>query len=69
MNVEQALLEQVRALTPAQQQEVLDFATFLWQKAPVSPKQRVLGLHKGIPCWIADDFDAPLPGSFWLGKE
>ena len=29
---------------------------------------RVLGLHKGS-WWIADDFDAPLPDCFWLGKE
>ncbi|ASC71440.1 hypothetical protein XM38_023920 [Halomicronema hongdechloris C2206] len=32
--IEQALLEQVRALTPAQQQEVLDFTAFLHQKTP-----------------------------------
>jgi prevent-host-death family protein len=29
---------------------------------------RVLGLHKGN-WWMADDFDAPLPDSFWLGKD
>ena len=32
------------------------------------PKERVLGLHAG-QTWIADDFDAPLPDSFWLGEE
>lgn len=68
MNIEQALLEQVRLLSPAQQQEVLDFATFLRQKAPVIPKERVPVLHKDIPYWIADDFDAPLPDEFWLGE-
>lgn len=26
------------------------------------------GLHAGR-YWIADDFDAPLPDSFWLGGE
>jgi len=32
------------------------------------PGPRVLGLHAGS--WImADDFDAPLPDSFWLGTE
>jgi len=29
---------------------------------------RVLGLHEG-QWWMADDFDAPLPDSFWLGKD
>ena len=29
---------------------------------------RVPGLHAGA-YWIADDFDAPLPDSFWLGEE
>ena len=32
------------------------------------PGPRVLGLHAGR--WtMADDFDAPLPDSFWLGTE
>ena len=29
---------------------------------------RTPGLHAGW-YWIADDFDAPLPDSFWLGAE
>jgi antitoxin (DNA-binding transcriptional repressor) of toxin-antitoxin stability system len=33
-----------------------------------SSRPRVLGLHSGA--WeMADDFDASLPDSFWLGKE
>ncbi|MGO8673807.1 MAG: hypothetical protein ACLQVD_20910 [Capsulimonadaceae bacterium] len=31
-------------------------------------KERVLGLIAGN-FWIADDFDAPLPDSYWLGEE
>ena len=27
---------------------------------------RVAGLHEG-KIWISDDFDEPLPNSFWLG--
>ena len=68
MNIEQALLEQIQFLTPEQQQEVLDFAAFLRQKAPVVLKKRVPGLHKGNAYWMADDFDAPLPDEFWLGE-
>ncbi|MFQ4140555.1 DUF2281 domain-containing protein [Nodosilinea sp. PGN35] len=68
--IEQALLEQVRALTPAQQQEVLDFAAFLRQKTPQPvPKPRTPGLHKDDPYWMADDFDDPLPDEFWLGED
>lgn len=33
-----------------------------------TPGPRVLGLHAGS--WtMADDFDAPLPDSFWLGTK
>ncbi len=32
------------------------------------PKSRTPGLGKGTIV-IADDFDAPLPDSFWLGEE
>jgi hypothetical protein len=67
--LEQALLEQVRALTPAQQQSVLDFAAFLGQKTPQpAPKARTPGLHKGAFV-MSDDFDDPLPDEFWLGED
>ncbi len=36
---------------------------------PISqtPSQaRIAGLHEG-EIWISDDFDEPLPNSFWLG--
>jgi len=69
VSIEQALLEQIRFLTQEQQQEVLDFAAFLRQKAAGMPKKkRVPGLHKEITYWMADDFDAPLPDEFWLGE-
>ena len=29
---------------------------------------RVLGLHEGQG-WMSDDFNAPLPDSFWLGEK
>ena len=29
---------------------------------------RVSGLGKG-KWWVADDFDAPLPDEFWLGRD
>ncbi len=33
-----------------------------------TPKPRVAGLHAGL-YQIAEDFDAPLPESFWLGAD
>lgn len=37
---------------------------------PVSrtKKKRVAGLNRGT-IWTSEDFDAPLPDDFWLGKE
>lgn len=36
--------------------------------APPPKAPRVPGRHAG-EVWIADDFDEPLPDSFWLGDE
>jgi uncharacterized protein (DUF433 family) len=30
---------------------------------------RVLGLHKDTEYWMSDDFNDPLPDTFWLGEE
>ena len=30
--------------------------------------KRIFGLHRGA-IWVSDDFDDPLPDSFWLGEE
>ena len=32
-------------------------------------KKRIMGLHAGGGIWMSDDFDAPLPDEFWLGKS
>ncbi|AFY81731.1 DUF2281 domain-containing protein [Oscillatoria acuminata] len=45
MNLEQAVLEKLRTLSPDKQQEVLDFAEFLHQK---NPHQRPLKSVKGL---------------------
>jgi antitoxin (DNA-binding transcriptional repressor) of toxin-antitoxin stability system len=31
-------------------------------------RHRIPGLHRG-EIWISDDFDDPLPDSFWLGNN
>ncbi len=38
------------------------------ETGPPVPAVRTAGLHTG-QYWISDDFDAPLPDSFWLGEE
>ena len=49
--------------------EVVDAALAqLEQPALVQPARRIAGLHAG-QTWVSDDFDAPLPDSFWLGEE
>jgi hypothetical protein len=69
MDIEQALLEQIRSLSPQAQQEVLDFAAFLRQKpTTLNDQVRIPGLHQGSPYWMAEDFDAPLTDEFWLGE-
>jgi hypothetical protein len=35
--------------------------------SPIPIVERVLGAHPGA--WMSDDFDAPLPDEFWLGKD
>jgi hypothetical protein len=39
-----------------------------WGKAE-SRRRSLLGSHPGWVTYIADDFDAELPDSFWLGEE
>ncbi|PSN17244.1 hypothetical protein C7271_18730 [filamentous cyanobacterium CCP5] len=68
MNIEQALLKQVRTLTLAQQQAVLDFAASLHPKTSPTPKERIPGLHRGA-LMMSNDFDDSLPDSFWLVEE
>ncbi len=37
-------------------------------EAPAVLKTRQLGLHRG-QVWMSEDFNAPLPDSFWLGDN
>jgi hypothetical protein len=49
-------------------QELVDQTLITIGQSVQPPKARVSGLHEG-QIWIADDFDAPLPDSFWFGEE
>jgi antitoxin (DNA-binding transcriptional repressor) of toxin-antitoxin stability system len=34
-----------------------------------APQQRIPGSQPGAFTWVSDDFDDPLPDSFWLGGD
>jgi hypothetical protein len=73
-----------QVLPPALQQQVIDFIEFLINKyqllrpsaaimtqdttEAVADQPRVLGLHKGMGT-MSEDFNDPLPDSFWLGES
>jgi predicted DNA-binding protein len=41
----------------------------LIQDAESPDRKRVAGLHRGAVSYISEEFDAPLPESFWLGDN
>jgi len=56
MNLEQAVLDKLRALPPERQQEVLDFAEFLQQKTmPKRPLKSVKGLWANLDMDITEE--------------
>ncbi len=40
----------------------------LADSSPSPQRPFIFGLHQG-QVWMSDDFDEPLPDSFWLGKD
>ncbi len=56
MNIEQAVLERLRQLSVDKQQELLDFADFLYQKNPTKPPLRsVRGLCADLKVDITEE--------------
>ena len=74
LEIRQKIHQQIDQLLPDQLNllaDFLDFLQFKWSKpsAPTAqPSERQPGLHSGAFV-ISDDFDVPLPDSFWLGEE
>jgi hypothetical protein len=70
----QIIHQQVDQLLPEQLNLLAEFLEFLQFKetkpaGPTAEKgERQAGLHPDAFV-ISDDFDAPLPDSFWLGEE
>ena len=71
MTLTEQIAQMAAALPVDRQQEVLDFVEFLRSReAPVLPTaRRAGGLFAGMPYFIADEFDEPLPDAFWVGDE
>lgn len=66
MNIEQAVLEKLRTLTPDKQQEVLDFAEFLHQKNPPKrPLKSVKGLWADLKVDITEEDIAQARKEMW----
>lgn len=60
-------LEDIAEIEVARQEKD---AVFSWEQVQeeANKVQRVPGLGVGT-IWMSDDFDAPLPDSFWLGDD
>lgn len=65
----QEILAELPTLTAAELKEVAERCALLEAVTPsMKSVKPVLGLHRGAFI-VADDFDEPLPDSFWLGKD
>lgn len=69
----ETLWHEIDSLPESQLKTLLDFVQFLQFKAqqkPETPKitQHIPGLDVGTS-WVSDDFDDPLPDSFWFADD
>lgn len=55
MNIEQAVLEKLRQLPVDKQQELLNFADFLYQNTPKTPLHSVRGLCADLAVDITEE--------------
>lgn len=75
MTTVQDILDAAQQLSSVEQLEIIQSLSHTLRDRYVHAEtadaplpQRVLGLHAG-EVWMSDDFDAPLPDSFWLGGD
>ncbi|MCL4867571.1 MAG: DUF2281 domain-containing protein [Anaerolineae bacterium] len=71
--LKETLWHEIDALPESQLKTLREFVQFLQymaQQKPATPKlsRRIPGLDAGST-WVSDDFDAPLPDSFWFGDD
>lgn len=76
LDLSDSIANAVKLLSPEQRQQVFNFVSFLSEQQKISieqnssvPKQRrVFGQYQGRIS-MSEDFDEPLPDSFWLGDS
>jgi hypothetical protein len=71
--LKETIQQEIDSLPDSQMQTLLDFIQFLHYLEKKSEQtngftSRIPGLDTGTT-WVSDDFDDPLPDSFWLGHE
>lgn len=62
------ILIQVRELPIYQRKQLINELVDSLTEKPIM-NERIAGLHAGSTLYISDDFDDPLPDSFWLGDS
>jgi len=71
--LKETLWHEIDSLPESQLKTLWDFVQFLQYRAQQKPEtqkmsQRIPGLDAGTT-WISDDFDEPLPDSFWFDDD
>ena len=62
------ILTQVRDLPIYQRKQLITEIVDSLTEKPRT-RDRIAGLHVGSTVYMSDDFDDPLPDSFWLGED
>lgn len=66
MNIEETVLEKIRALPPEKQHEVLDFVEFLYKKSHTSqPRRSLHGLWADLNIDISEEEIAQIRREMW----
>jgi hypothetical protein len=65
----QEMLKEIRTLSINERKELINaIVDTLTETHEPQSIERIPGLHAGTT-WVSDDFDDPLPDSFWFGDE
>lgn len=69
--LKETLWQEINSLPDSRLETLLDFVQFLkFMEKQTSKKEELSGRIPGLDAgttWVSDDFDDPLPDSFWLG--
>ncbi len=72
MNTKELIVSELESTSEDLLSEVLEFVKSIKRQQPISistvPSQRIPNLEQG-KIIMSDDFNEPIPDSFWLGVE